>query len=148
MGFRFKPAYYWFAIFALTSIAYQLVQDNIRPNYKGEGVIIKYLLGIAPNFFPAIGIPALFVILIPEFNKGNKTNQWLNNKIHIIANLISLTGLLSWEFLQIITSRGRFDWNDILWTLIGALIFQLIWILSSARYKKRVVLNKLEKELH
>lgn len=136
MGFRFQPAYYWFAIFALTSIAYQLVQDNIRPNYKGDDVIIKYLLGIAPNFFPAIGVPALFVILIPEFNKGKNPNQWFTNKIHITANLISLAGLLSWEFLQTTTTRGRFDWNDILWTLFGALIFQLIWILSPVKFKK------------
>ena len=135
MEFRVKPAYYWFAIFALTSVAYQLVQDNIRPNYKGDDLIIKYLLGIAPNFFPAIGLPALFVILIPEFNKGKNPDQWLNNKIHLTANLISLAGLLSWEFLQTTTTRGRFDWNDILWTLIGALIFQLIWILSPIKYK-------------
>jgi hypothetical protein len=138
MGFRFKPAYYWFAIFALTSIAYQLVQDNIRPNYKGGDLIIKYILGIAPNFFPAIGLPALFVILIPEFNKGKNPNQLLNSKKHITANFISLTGLLSWEFLQVTTTRGRFDRNDILWTLIGALIFQLIWILSPARYKEQL----------
>ncbi|HQT22502.1 MAG: hypothetical protein B7X86_16255 [Sphingobacteriales bacterium 17-39-43] len=135
MGFRFKPVYYWFAFFALTSLAYQLVQDNIRPNYNGGDLIIKYILGIAPNFFPAIGIPALFVILIPEFNKGKSSNQWLNSKKNITANLISLTGLLSWEFLQVTTTRGRFDWNDILWTLIGALIFQLIWILSPIKYK-------------
>jgi hypothetical protein len=139
MGFRFKPAYYWFAIFALTSIAYQLVQDNIRPNYNGDDLIIKYILGIAPNFFPAIGLPALFVILLPEINKGENSNQWLNNKIHITANLISLTGLLSWEFLQITTTRGRFDWNDVLWTLIGALIFQLIWILSPEGFKRESV---------
>ena len=138
MEFRVKPAYYWFAIFALTSVAYQLVQDNIRPNYKGGDLIIKYLFGIAPNFFPAIGLPALFVILIPEFNKGKNPDQWLNNNIHLTANLISLAGLLSWEFLQTTTKRGRFDWNDILWTLIGALIFQLIWILSPARYKERL----------
>jgi hypothetical protein len=139
MGFKFKPAYYWFAIFAFTSIAYQLVQDNIRPNYTGDDLIIKYLLGIAPNFFPAIGIPALFVILIPELNKGKNPKQWLNNKIHLTANLISLTGLLSWEFLQTTTKRGRFDWNDVLWTIIGALIFQLIWIISPARHKEESV---------
>jgi len=139
MGFRFKPAYYWFAIFALTSIAYQLVQDNIRPNYQGDDFIIKYSLGIAPNFFPAIGIPALFVILLPEFNNAKKTNQWLTSKKHITANLISLTGLLTWEFLQTTTARGRFDWNDILWTLIGGLIFQLIWILSPAAFKEELV---------
>ena len=136
MKIRFKPVYYWFTIFALTFIAYQLVQDDIRPNYNGDNLIVKYLLGIAPNFFPSIGIPALFVILIPELNKRNKTNKWLNNKKHITANIISLIGLLSWEFLQMTTTNGRFDWNDVLWTFIGALIFQLIWTITPVKYRE------------
>jgi glycopeptide antibiotics resistance protein len=65
------------------------------------------------------------------------TSKWLNEKKHITANLISLTGLLSWEFLQTITIRGHFDWNDVLWTMIGALVFQLIWIVSPIRYKEK-----------
>jgi hypothetical protein len=28
-----------------------------------------------------------------------------------------------------------FDWNDIVWTLIGAFVFQLIWILTPERFK-------------
>jgi len=129
-----KSLYYWFALFALCFIAYQLVQDNIRPNYTGGNLTIIYLLGIAPNFFPSIGIPALFVVLIPQMKL---TSKWLNEKKHITANLISLTGLLSWEFLQTITIRGHFDWNDVLWTMIGALVFQLIWIVSPIRYKEK-----------
>jgi hypothetical protein len=60
-----KGLYYWFALFALCFIAYQQVQDNIRPAYTGRNLTIIYLLGIAPNFFPAIGIPALFILIIP-----------------------------------------------------------------------------------
>jgi hypothetical protein len=92
-----KSLYYWFALFALCFIAYQQVQDNIRPAYTGGNLTVKYLLGIAPNFFPAIGIPALFIVIIPQMKW---TNKWLNEKKHITANLISLAGLLSWEFLQ------------------------------------------------
>ncbi|MBK8698512.1 MAG: hypothetical protein IPN29_02805 [Saprospiraceae bacterium] len=136
MKIKIKPAYYWFSIFALTFIAYQLVQDSIRPNYSGDNLIVKYILGIAPNLFPAIGIPALFVLLIPELFKGNKTNKWLNTERHITANIVSLIGLLTWEFLQTTTTRGRFDWNDVLWTLIGAMIFQLIWLATSIEYKE------------
>lgn len=134
MTIRFKPEYYWFVIFALCFIAFQQVQDNIRPNYTGGNLSIIYLLGIAPNFFPAIGIPALFVVLIPQMEW---TNKWLNEKKHITANLISLAGLLSWEFLQTITTRGHFDWNDVLWTLIGASIFQLIYTITPNRYKEQ-----------
>ena len=128
-----KSLYYWFAIFALCFIAYQQVQDNIRPNYTGGNLTIIYLLGVAPNFFPGIGIPALFVVLIPQMKLSGK---WLNEKKHITANLISLSGLLSWEFLQTLTTRGHFDWNDVLWTLIGAVVFQIIWILTAKRFKE------------
>jgi hypothetical protein len=130
-----KTQYFWYAIFALCFIAFQLVQDKVRPAYTGENLTIKYLLGIAPNFFPAIGIPALFFVLIPIVNKKNSANKWLNEKRHITANLISQTGLLSWEFLQKITRNGHFDWNDIIWTLIGALIFQIIWMITPIRHK-------------
>jgi len=132
----YQILYYWFALFALCFISYQQVQDNIRPNYIGGNFSIKYLLGVAPNFFPGIGIPALFVILIPVIHNKRRTEKWLAENRHVTANLISLTGLLSWEFLQIATKRGRFDWNDILWTLIGALIFQLIWTITPNRYKE------------
>jgi uncharacterized membrane protein YfcA len=128
-----KSSFYWFAIFALCFIAYQQVQDNIRPNYTGGNLTITYLLGIAPNFFPSIGIPALFVVLLPQMKL---TSKWIKEKKHITANIISLTGLISWEFLQILTTKGRFDWNDILWTLIGAIFFQLIWTITPIRYKE------------
>jgi len=129
-----KSIFYWFALFALCFIAYQQVQDNIRPNYSGGDLTIIYLLGIAPNFFPSIGIPALFVVLIPQMKQ---TSKWLNEKRHITANIISLIGLLSWEFLQPITTRGHFDWNDVIWTLIGAFVFQLIWTITPNRYKEK-----------
>jgi len=64
-----KSLYYWFTLFALCFIAYQQVQDNIRPAYIGGNLTIKYLLGIAPNFFPAIGIPALFIVIIPQIHR-------------------------------------------------------------------------------
>lgn len=127
-----KGMYYWFELFALCFITYQQVIDNIRPNYVGDNLTIKYLLGIAPNFFPAIGIPALLVIIIPQMKL---TNRWLNEKKDITANIISLTGLISWEFIQATSKKLHFDWNDVVWTLIGAFVFQLIWTLTPKTYK-------------
>ena len=126
-------SYYWFALFVLCFITYQQVIDNIRQNYSGNNLTVKYLLGIAPNFFPAIGIPALFVILIPQMKR---TGKWFNEKKHITANIVSLTGLISWEFIQASSTKLHFDWNDILWTFIGALVFQLIWTFTPYFYKE------------
>ncbi len=110
------------------------MQDNLRPNYAGNNLTIKYLLGIAPNFFPAIGIPALFVILIPQMKR---TNKWLNENKHITANIISIAGLISWEFIQVTSTKLHFDWNDVIWTLIGAFVFQLVWTITPNRYKEK-----------
>lgn len=124
--------YYWFALFAVCFISYQQISDNIRPNYNGYNLIIKYLLGIAPNFFPAIGIPSLFLILIPQLKW---TNKWFKDKKQITANVISLSGLISWEFIQSTSTKLHFDWNDILWTIIGAIVFHFIWIVTPIRFK-------------
>ena len=34
------------------------------------------------------------------------------------------------------TTRGRFDWNDVIWTLIGDLIFQLIRTSTPLKHKE------------
>jgi hypothetical protein len=131
---NFKSEYYWFLIFAFCTITYQLVIDTIRPQYIGSNSTIKYLLGVAPNFFPAIGIPALFVLIIPYLIKKNNSGTWFYDKRHLLANLISVIGLVGWECIQL-SGKLRFDWNDILWTLIGAVLFHFIWILSPRKFK-------------
>jgi hypothetical protein len=135
MEMKFKLEYYWFLIFALCFSAFNQIQDNIRPNYSGNNSIIKYLLGIAPNFFPAIGIPALFIMVIPLALKKNNSETWIFKMRHLSANLFSVIGLVGWEFAQL-SGKLRFDWNDILWTFIGALLFHLIWISTPQKFKE------------
>jgi hypothetical protein len=113
-------------IFVLCSIAYQFIQDTLRPQYDGDNAMISYFLGVAPNFFPAIGLPAFFVILIPQLFGNENNKRWLHEQKHITANIISMTGLILWEFMQV-KGNLHFDWNDILWTCIGAFVFQVIW---------------------
>jgi hypothetical protein len=132
---KFKSEYYWFLIFAFSFTAFNQIQDNIRPNYIGDDSIIKYLLGVAPNFFPAIGIPALFIMVIPLVLKKNNSETWIFKKRHLSANLFSVIGLVGWEFAQV-SGKLRFDWNDILWTLIGALSFHFIWLITPQRFKE------------
>ncbi|MCF8268805.1 MAG: hypothetical protein K9I25_02475 [Crocinitomicaceae bacterium] len=127
-----KTTYYWFSIFALCFLCFQVVSYYIRPHYSGESAIISYFLGIAPNFFPAIGIPALFVVFMMQLKSDN---QWLNKKRFITANVITIIGLVGWEFIQTTSKKLHFDWNDILWTFIGAAIFHVIWGLTPERLK-------------
>ena len=132
---KFKLEYYWFLIFAICFTAFNQIQDNIRPQYSGNSSVIKYLLGVAPNFFPAIGIPALFVVLIPYIFKNKNSNSWFYDKKHLSANLMSILGLVSWEFVQL-SGKLKFDWHDILWTFLGAFLFHLIWIISPQKHKE------------
>ncbi len=132
---KFKLEYYWFLIFALCFTAFNQIQDNFRPKYNGDNSIIKYLLGVAPNFFPAIGIPALFIMVIPLVQKKNNSETWIYKKRHLSANLFSVIGLVGWEFAQL-SGKLICDWNDILWTLIGALSFHFIWLITPQRFKE------------
>lgn len=127
-----KTTYYWFSIFAICFLCFQGVSYYLRPHYSGENALVSYFLGIAPNFLPAIGIPALFVVFMMQLKSSSK---WLNEKKDLTSNLISLTGLIAWEFIQTSSNKLHFDWNDILWTIIGAAIFQLIWKLTPERLK-------------
>ncbi len=132
---KFKSEYYWFLIFACCFFIFNQIQDNIRPNYNGNSAAVKYFLGVAPNFFPGIGIPALFVLIIPYILKKNNSGAWFYEKRHLSANLISVIGLVGWEFIQL-SGKLKFDWHDILWTFIGALLFHFIWIISPQKYKE------------
>ena len=76
-------------IFVLCSIAYQFIQDTLRPQYDGDNAMIRYFLGVAPNFFSAICLPALFIILIPQLFGIENNNKWLHEQKHITANIIS-----------------------------------------------------------
>lgn len=124
---------YWFVLFAISFFSYQQVIDTIRPNYDGNNQISIYLLGVAPNFFPAIGIPSLFVALLPQL-KFSAT--WVNDQKQFIANGISISGLIIWEFIQTTSVKLHFDWNDVLWTFIGAIVFQFIWTITPERFKR------------
>ena len=63
----------------------------------------------------------LIILLIPEVFKPNSLFYKERLKLSIY---ISILGLICNEFITIFTSgRGVFDWNDILWTLIGGGFF-------------------------
>ena len=117
----------YYIIFAICFLLFSIVQDYIRPNYDGANGIIIYLLGVAPNFLPGIGLPALLYVVIPEVSKPN--SSLFKNRLYWSVGIsvgISISGLIANEFITIFTpGRGVFDWNDILWTIIGVGLFTL-----------------------
>ena len=115
---------FYYIIFGITFLTFGLVQDYIRPNYEGENFLIIYFLGVIPNFLPGIGLPSMFYVTIPEIFKPNTSIYRNRLKWSII---ISMIGLIGNEFITIYTpGRGVFDWNDIMWTIIGGCLFYVI----------------------
>ena len=101
-----------------------MIQDFIRPNYNCGHSGIIYFLGSAPNFLPAIGLPALFYVIIPELFSP----ETLIRKNTLGCSIgFAMVGLIGNEFITIYTpGKGVFDWNDVLWTIIGGVVFY--WI--------------------
>jgi hypothetical protein len=133
-----RQSYFWFGLFAIGTIAFTLVQDNIRPNYHGQSELLKYFLGVAPNLFAGLGLCAFFVVMITHINSTSKNPSnsiWLNRKAHILSITISIIGLSVWEFIQTFSVRGHFDWHDLIWTVIGALTFYLLWLVINKQTK-------------
>ena len=114
----------YYAVFIISFLLFPTVQDYIRPNYDGGNGVIVYLLGIAPNFLPGVGLPALLYVVIPEVTRPE--SSLFENRLYWYV-VISLLGLIGNELITIFApERGVIDWNDILWTVIGAGLFVLI----------------------
>ena len=64
-----KVAYYF--VFAISFLLFPIVQNYIRPNYEGDNELVVYFLGVAPNFLPGVGLPALLYVVIPEVFKSH-----------------------------------------------------------------------------
>lgn len=125
-----RHSYLWLGLFALGTSATWLVQDHLRPSYRGRGEALRYLLGVAPNFLAGLGLASFFVVSIPQVNAASRSpsrSPWLNGKAHLTGILISVTGLSAWEAIQPLSTRGHFDPHDILWTILGAAAFYSIW---------------------
>ena len=116
--------YSYYIVFGLSFLTFGLVQDYIRPNYEGGNDLIIYFLGVIPNFLPGIGLPSMFYVTIPEIFKPNTSIYRNRLKLSII---ISMIGLIGNEFITIYSpGRGVFDWNDIVWTIIGGIVFYFL----------------------
>ena len=55
-------AYYF--VFAISFLLFPIVQNDIRPNYEGDNELVVYFLGVAPNFLPGVGLPALLYVCL------------------------------------------------------------------------------------
>ena len=78
----------------------------------------------------------MFYVTIPEIFKHNTSIYRNRLKWSII---ISMIGLIGNEFITIYTpGRGVFDWNDIVWTIIGGIVFYFLHITIQKNGPKKI----------
>jgi hypothetical protein len=67
---KLKNEYLIILIFTFCFAEFQYLEGVIRIDYNNQNNFFTYLLGVIPNFLPAIGILSIFVVIIKEL-KGN-----------------------------------------------------------------------------
>ncbi len=117
-----------YGLVAIGALALLTSGQWARTNIKPAGELLQFVMGVLPNFAAAIAIP--FVILgIQAEQKPPMTGRTWKNWL-LIAMIISGTGLIGWEFIQLTGRRFVFDPADIAATLAGlivtALLFELV----------------------
>ena len=78
----------YYPVFIISFLLFPTVQDYIRPNYDGANGIIVYLLRIAPNFLPGVGLPALLYVVIPEVTRPE--SSLFENRLYWSVVILSL----------------------------------------------------------
>lgn len=140
-----KEIYFWFVIFALSTLAYSYIQDTLRPASKDYPNAIKYLLGVGPNYFAGLSLPAFFMFIAPHVISSEKLQNITITRLRNISIIIALTGLIIWETVQLKSKNGYFDSHDIIWTFIGALTFLIIQRLIQKKLKPAAAMTQKAK---
>lgn len=90
-----------------------LIQNDLRFIFNDKSFILNIVIGSLPSFIATFSICSLGLLIFNKFNFGNK---------HILYGSITFI-LISYEFFQISLENLYFDYFDILFTLIGYLVF-------------------------
>ena len=112
MSERTRASAYWIVFGFLPGLAYQLIQDRLRPAGSTDAVT-AYLLGIGPNALGGVSLSASF-ITVAWHRWGRRAITW--------AALAALACLWAWEGAQTVLPNGTFDPHDIAWTVPGVLV--------------------------
>lgn len=126
--------YKWFEVAGFVAfVGVILVQRVIRPNVTDAGDLVNFILGVLPNFFAGIAMAISIFIYRPAIFEKFRLS---NHQINLIAGLISFLGLWLWEYIQTWTQK-KFDWMDVLFSALGAIISITLGLLYVYRNEKK-----------
>jgi hypothetical protein len=119
-------------------IAGQLAILEIKELREQGSALVRdhAFFGYAPNLLAALTLPCLFLAL--SLKPGNPDEPyrwarlWRENAALLRALLLTVGGLLAWEFIQPYRPNRTFDWQDVWATLAGGLLFLLV-VLAARR---------------
>ena len=104
-----------------TFAGFSFIQTILRPSDTGEIAWLTYAYGIAPNFLPAIGIPCFLCVAVEDFFSSR---SFLYSWRYATSAIFAVSGLVGNEFIQAATpGPGVFDWHDVLWSILGGVVF-------------------------
>jgi hypothetical protein len=106
-----------FILFSLLpGLAYQWVQDDIRP-LGAEDPRIAYLLGIAPNALGGLSLTVALGVVVWDLSGGRLRPLFIG--------AFALAGLWTWEAAQL-WLPSTFDVHDLAWTVPGVSLGVLV----------------------
>jgi len=88
----------------------------------------------APNLLAALTLPCFFLAMSLKGRGADAPYRWpwlwRENVAIIKALLLTLGGLLAWEFIQVYRPNRTFDWQDVRATLAGGLLFLVVVLVT------------------
>ena len=121
MPFSFSVSM-WLFLYLSGELFCRSVQFIIRPLHLfPRDTLFHYLLGVAPNFWAMLSLPA-GLMLVSNWVLRRRPEQalWLDP---MLVYAFAFSGILAWELFQPVTKFYYFDLNDVVWTLIGGVVF-------------------------
>lgn len=115
----------WLFCYLFGEIMCRTTQYVVRPLHLYPNIDwVKYMLGVAPNFWAALSLPALLLLIS---NYAGSQYNWVRTILPLdtlhTAYAVALTGIVGWEICQPLTGMYYFDPNDLMWTILGTATF-------------------------
>ncbi|MCP4543177.1 MAG: hypothetical protein GY832_39185 [Chloroflexi bacterium] len=127
----FSPKYSrWMAIVSLIGIGLVIATRLARSFLTNTNPIAVLVLGVLPNFGAGLALPfagMMWTLLILRIKR------WNLNRLFAGMAVLTFTGLLVWETVQLVVWGYPFDINDIVATAIGVLGAVIVHCVVCAR---------------
>jgi len=98
----------------------------MRAQPLGDAGVLRLALGVLPNFTAAIAIP--FVTFGAMLDARPTESPAALRRRFVVLNLASAAGLMAWECVQLTARTLRFDPADLIATVAGAAVAQVLFV--------------------